>query len=125
VLRCNAGESKSLANSEASVWEMALIDDDDDDDDEPCTWSANWLMSVCRALRLFLQGAQAANDCEEDKICYEFLSQAFILYEDEVSDSKDQMELIPLFIGTLCNLTHLDPEDYDTLVTNTTKHAAR
>lgn len=78
-----------------------------------------------RALRLFLQGAQAANDCEEDKICYEFLSQAFILYEDEVSDSKDQTELIPLFIGTLCNLTHLDPEDYDTLVTNTTKHAAR
>eukprot|EP00284_Hemiselmis_tepida_P012106 CAMPEP_0174915116 /NCGR_PEP_ID=MMETSP1355-20121228/211_1 /TAXON_ID=464990 /ORGANISM="Hemiselmis tepida, Strain CCMP443" /LENGTH=784 /DNA_ID=CAMNT_0016159931 /DNA_START=89 /DNA_END=2443 /DNA_ORIENTATION=- len=78
-----------------------------------------------KALRLYLQGAQAANDCEEDKIAYEFLSQAFILYEDEVSDSKVQMELIPIFIGTLCNLTHLDIEDYDTLITNTTKHAAR
>jgi len=77
------------------------------------------------ALRLFLQGAEAANKCEEDKIAYEFVSQAFMLYEDEISDSKVQMELVQVSCATLCNLNKLDPEDYDTLVTNTTKHAAR
>jgi hypothetical protein len=41
-----------------------------------------------------LQGAQCANDCSEDKIAYEFVSQAFLLYEEDISDSKAQMELV-------------------------------
>eukprot|EP00286_Rhodomonas_abbreviata_P012555 CAMPEP_0181320120 /NCGR_PEP_ID=MMETSP1101-20121128/17947_1 /TAXON_ID=46948 /ORGANISM="Rhodomonas abbreviata, Strain Caron Lab Isolate" /LENGTH=783 /DNA_ID=CAMNT_0023427789 /DNA_START=132 /DNA_END=2483 /DNA_ORIENTATION=- len=77
------------------------------------------------ALRLFLQGAQAANRSREDKIAYEFVSQAFILYEDDISDSKEQMELVQVSCATLCTLDKLEPEDYDTLITNTTKHAAR
>ena len=44
--------------------------------------------------RLFLQGAQCANECGEDKIAYEFVSQAFLLYEEDISDSKAQMELV-------------------------------
>uniref|UniRef100_A0A7S4UC97 Vacuolar protein sorting-associated protein 35 n=1 Tax=Guillardia theta TaxID=55529 RepID=A0A7S4UC97_GUITH len=77
------------------------------------------------ALRLFLQASLIANKCGEDKIAYELVSQAFILYEDEVSDSKIQMELVLEAAGTLFLLNNLDPEDYDTLITNTTKHAAR
>lgn len=77
------------------------------------------------ALKLFLQGAQAANNCGEDRIAYEFVSQAFELYEEEISDSKVQLELVLQSAGTLYRLHKLDPEDYDTLITSTTKHAAR
>lgn len=77
------------------------------------------------ALRLFLEGAQCGNACGEDKIAYEFVSQAFQLYEDDISDSKAQMEVVLTSAGTLYTLNSLDPEDYDTLVTNSTKHAVR
>jgi len=77
------------------------------------------------ALRLFLQGAQCANECGEDKIAYEFVSQAFLLYEEDISDSKAQMELVLTSAATLYVLDKLDPEDYDTLITNSTKHAVR
>jgi vacuolar protein sorting-associated protein 35 len=77
------------------------------------------------ALRLFLEGALCGNACGEDKIAYEFVSQAFQLYEDDISDSKVQMEVVLTSAGTLYTLNCLDPEDYDTLITNSTKHAVR
>ena len=77
------------------------------------------------ALRLFLQGAQCANHCGEDKIAYEFVSQAFQLYEDDISDSRVQMEVVLTSAATLYVLDKLDAEDYDTLISNCTKLAVR
>ncbi|KAJ8340134.1 hypothetical protein SKAU_G00347670 [Synaphobranchus kaupii] len=54
-------------------------------------------------LRLFLQGALAAGDIgfeNHETMAYEFMSQAFSLYEDEISDSKAQLAAITLIIGT-------------------------
>ncbi|KAK6131305.1 hypothetical protein DH2020_034955 [Rehmannia glutinosa] len=42
------------------------------------------------ALRLYLQCAEAANDCDLEPMAYEFFTQAFVLYEEEVADSKAQ-----------------------------------
>ncbi|RZC44941.1 hypothetical protein C5167_037894 [Papaver somniferum] len=53
------------------------------------------------ALRLYLQCAEAANDCDLEPVAYEFFTQAFILYEEEVADSKAQVTAIHLIIGTL------------------------
>ena len=77
------------------------------------------------AMRLLLQGAMCANECGEDKIAYEYVSQALQLYEDDISDSRAQMELVLTSASTLHVLNSLDPEDYDTLITNVTKHAVR
>ncbi|KAK7912793.1 hypothetical protein WMY93_013004 [Mugilogobius chulae] len=54
-------------------------------------------------LRLFLQGALAAGEIgfeNHETVAYEFMSQAFSLYEDEISDSKAQLAAITLIIGT-------------------------
>ncbi|KPJ04237.1 Vacuolar protein sorting-associated protein 35 [Papilio xuthus] len=54
-------------------------------------------------LRLYLQGALAVSEAAfagHETIAYEFLSQAFSLYEDEVSDSKAQLAAITLIIAT-------------------------
>ncbi|KAJ9675042.1 hypothetical protein PVL29_024126 [Vitis rotundifolia] len=37
------------------------------------------------ALRLYLQCAEAANDCDLEPVAYEFFTQAFILYEEEIA----------------------------------------
>ncbi|XP_035451998.2 vacuolar protein sorting-associated protein 35 isoform X2 [Spodoptera frugiperda] len=54
-------------------------------------------------LRLYLQGALAISEigfANHETIAYEFLSQAFSLYEDEISDSKAQLAAITLIIAT-------------------------
>ncbi|XP_059055792.1 vacuolar protein sorting-associated protein 35 [Achroia grisella] len=54
-------------------------------------------------LRLYLQGALAIGEigfANHETIAYEYLSQAFSLYEDEISDSKAQLAAITLIIAT-------------------------
>ncbi|KAG6399859.1 hypothetical protein SASPL_141344 [Salvia splendens] len=42
------------------------------------------------ALGLYLQCAEAANDRDLEPVAYEFFTQAYILYEEEIKDSKTQ-----------------------------------
>ncbi|CAD1473373.1 unnamed protein product [Heterotrigona itama] len=54
-------------------------------------------------LRLFLQGAIAIGEIRFDNfemVAYEFMSQAFSIYEDEISDSKAQLAAITLIVAT-------------------------
>ncbi|XP_052488695.1 uncharacterized protein LOC105774336 [Gossypium raimondii] len=53
------------------------------------------------ALRLYLQCAEAANGCDIEHVAYEFFTQTFVLYEEEIADSKAQVTAIHLIIGTL------------------------
>ncbi|CAI0382564.1 unnamed protein product [Linum tenue] len=67
------------------------------------------------ALRLFLQCAEAANDCELEPVAYEFFTQAYVLYEEEIADSKAQVTAIHLIIGTLQRMQVFGVENRDTL----------
>ncbi|KAG6776595.1 hypothetical protein POTOM_020116 [Populus tomentosa] len=67
------------------------------------------------ALRLYLQCAQAANDYDLEPVAYEFFTQAFILYEEEVVDSKAQVTAMHLIIGALQRMNVLGVENRDTL----------
>lgn len=77
------------------------------------------------SLRMFLQAAQSASFCEFETIAYEFLTQAFTIYEEEVSESKAQFNAIILIIGTLQTLTCFSDENYDTLVTKVAQYSAK
>ncbi|THF93874.1 hypothetical protein TEA_004898 [Camellia sinensis var. sinensis] len=67
------------------------------------------------ALRLYLQCAEAANDCDLEPVAYEFFTQAYILYEEEISDSRAQVTAIHLIIGTLQRIHVFGVENRDTL----------
>lgn len=72
------------------------------------------------ALRLFLQSALAVNSTPFDKsesVAYEFMSQAFLLYEEEISDSKAQISAIELLVGTLESLSCFGEDNYTPLGT--------
>eukprot|EP00741_Cyanophora_paradoxa_P007085 tig00001086_g6856.t1 len=65
------------------------------------------------ALRLFLQCAQAAARCGVLDFAYEFLTQAFVVFEEEIADSKQQFAALTLIIGSLTSLEALGAEDYE------------
>ncbi|KAK6245583.1 hypothetical protein SCA6_008673 [Theobroma cacao] len=77
------------------------------------------------ALRLSLQCAEAANDCDLEHVAYEFFTQAFVLYEEEIADSKAQVTAIHLIIGTLQRMNVFGVENRDTLTHKATGYSAR
>ncbi|XP_021668079.2 vacuolar protein sorting-associated protein 35B isoform X2 [Hevea brasiliensis] len=77
------------------------------------------------ALRLYLQCAEAANDCDLEPIAYEFFTQAFVLYEEEIADSKAQVTAIHLIIGTLQRMNVFGVENRDTLTHKATGYSAK
>ncbi|XP_058185242.1 vacuolar protein sorting-associated protein 35A-like [Rhododendron vialii] len=77
------------------------------------------------ALRLYLECAEAANDCDLEPVAYEFFTQAYILYEEEVSDSRAQVTAIHLIIGTLQRMHVFGVENRDTLTHKATGYSAK
>lgn len=51
--------------------------------------------------------------------------QAFILYEDELTDSKAQVRALVSMAGTLLSCEGFDHADYDSLATKTAQYAAK
>lgn len=77
------------------------------------------------SLRLYLQCAEAANDCDLEPVAYEFFTQAYILYEEEISDSRAQVTAIHLIIGTLQRIHVFGVENRDTLTHKATGYSAK
>ncbi|XVF35937.1 hypothetical protein REPUB_Repub19eG0014900 [Reevesia pubescens] len=77
------------------------------------------------ALRLYLQCAEAANDTDLEHVAYEYFTQAFVLYEEEIADSKAQVTAIHLIIGTLQRMNVFGVENRDTLTHKATGYSAR
>lgn len=77
------------------------------------------------ALRMFLQAAQTADRSGFEAIAYEFVAQAFICYEDEISDSKAQFISINYIVALLQVFTVFGQENYDTLISKATQHCAK
>ncbi|KAM3394479.1 vacuolar protein sorting-associated protein 35A [Capsicum galapagoense] len=77
------------------------------------------------ALRLYLECAEAANDSDLEPVAYEFFTQAYILYEEEISDSKAQVTAIQLIIGTLQRMHIFGVENRDTLTHKATGYSSK
>ncbi|XP_057490055.1 vacuolar protein sorting-associated protein 35B-like [Actinidia eriantha] len=85
----------------------------------------SYVQSPELALRLYLQCAEAANDSDLEPVAYEFFTQAFMLYEEEIADSKAQVTAIHLIIGTLQRMNVFGVENRDTLTHKATGYSAR
>jgi vacuolar protein sorting-associated protein 35 len=73
------------------------------------------------ALRLFLQGALCIGKIGQtnyEAVAYDFMTQAFSIYEDEISDSKSQLAAITLIISTVEQMTCFSEENAEPLRTN-------
>lgn len=75
------------------------------------------------AMKLFLQATQAADACEFSAIAYEFLKEALLLYESDITDSKAQVTALTSFISTLLTCKNFPIEDYEALITKVAQYS--
>ncbi|KAH3744295.1 Vacuolar protein sorting-associated protein 35 [Pelomyxa schiedti] len=76
------------------------------------------------ALKLNLQGAQVAAVCKQEACVYEFCCQAFILYEEEVTNSSQQIKFVTLFVGTLHSI-QFEPENKEILAAKMARYSLK
>lgn len=76
-------------------------------------------------LRLFLLAAQVADDAGLEELAYEFYVQAFVIYEESISESRAQLQAITIIIRTLQAARAFGPDNYDTLITKAALHGNR
>ncbi|GAB9469605.1 Vacuolar protein sorting-associated protein 35 [Globisporangium polare] len=81
-------------------------------------------MSVT-CVNLFLQCALVSDDCGFEAIAYEFITQAFIVYEDQITHSREQWKALELMVSSLRATRQLTSANYEVLATKTTQHAAK
>jgi vacuolar protein sorting-associated protein 35 len=77
------------------------------------------------ALRLNLLCAHVADSCGEEADAYEFMTGAMTTYEEDISDSKAQLQAVQLAAATLHHTRAFTSDNYDTLATKTTQYSAR
>jgi vacuolar protein sorting-associated protein 35 len=79
------------------------------------------------AFRLWLSSGKIADSFEGnfEAIAHEFFTQALICFEEELTDSKSQLQAIQNLVSNLSLTTRLSSENYEALATKTTQHAAR
>lgn len=77
------------------------------------------------SLRLFLQAAQVADKCGFEPVAYEFLAQAFEVYENEITQSTEQFLAISYVVASLQKFKCFGDENYDALISKATQHCAK
>lgn len=70
-------------------------------------------------------GGHARPSAEQTSIAYDFLTQAFLVYDDEVSDPSAQVRSITSIVGSLLACETFEDADYEALITKTAQFSAK
>eukprot|EP00611_Tribonema_gayanum_P002022 TRINITY_DN114_c2_g1_i1.p2 TRINITY_DN114_c2_g1~~TRINITY_DN114_c2_g1_i1.p2 ORF type:complete len:318 (-),score=122.78 TRINITY_DN114_c2_g1_i1:241-1194(-) len=82
-------------------------------------------MFPAASLRLFLQCAIAADRAGFPAIAYEFVSQACILYEDELTEARAQVSAVTALVGALTSCSGFNAADWEALAAKTAQYGVR
>ena len=95
--------------------------------------SAQGIPDLC--LRLFVSAGQVASQCGSEDAAYEYFAQAFTVYEESISDSRQQFQAVCVIAGalSLCGSRAtaekegrgFGRENYDTLITKVALHGSK
>jgi len=76
-------------------------------------------------LRQYLFAAQIADSTSFPNQTYDFLEQAFSIYEDQITDSKSQYTSLMGIANTLQSTRSLDEEQFNTLALRTAQFGGK
>lgn len=65
------------------------------------------------------------SSAEFSSIAYDFLTQAFLVYEDEISESAAQVSALTSIVGVLLEFRTFEKAEYEALITKTAQYAAK
>lgn len=77
------------------------------------------------ALRQYLFVAQIADSTGFPNQVYDFLEQAFSIYEDQITDSKSQFTCLMGIANTLQSIRSIDEEQFNTLALRTAQFGGK
>ena len=81
------------------------------------------------ALKLNLQAVQAVNNIssvsELEDLAYEFMTQAFVIFEEEITETELKVSALNLIVSTLYTLTCFGAENFDTLIANAVSYSGK
>jgi vacuolar protein sorting-associated protein 35 len=77
------------------------------------------------ALRQYLFAAQIADSTAFPNQTYDFLEQAFSIYEEHITDSKSQYSSLMGIANTLQSIRSLDEEQFNTLALRTAQFGGK
>ncbi|KAE9551852.1 hypothetical protein FO519_004926 [Halicephalobus sp. NKZ332] len=80
------------------------------------------------ALKLYIQGALSSDVIAYENsatVTYEFISKAISIYEEDIDESKEQVRVVHILIGTLQQLRRLTEENMDPLTSKCAVLAAK
>lgn len=77
------------------------------------------------SFKLFVNAALASSTCKFEEIAYEFVTQAFVMYEENITDSKLQFSCLQFIIGAIHQMDCFSSENYETIITKTAQHSSR
>ena len=63
--------------------------------------------------------------CEFTSIAYDFLTQAFLVYEEAISEPTAQVCAITSIVGSLLSCKTFEKKEYEVLITKTVQYAAK
>ncbi|KAL7513538.1 hypothetical protein ACHAXN_012011 [Cyclotella atomus] len=82
-------------------------------------------IAVATDLLAFSVRSNNKDSAEFSGIAYDFMTQAFLVYEDDFSDSKAQVRSITSIVGSLLSCRTFERTDYEALITKTAQYAAK
>lgn len=74
---------------------------------------------------MFLLTAQVSDECGLEELTYEFFVQAFVIYEESISESRAQLQAIAAIISALQTSRVFGTDNYDTLITKAALHGSK
>jgi len=78
-----------------------------------------------QVLRLYLQTGAVADHCQLEDQTYEAISQSMVLYEEQIADSRLQIQILTVIIGTLQSLKNISEANYDPLSTKACQYSSK
>jgi vacuolar protein sorting-associated protein 35 len=76
-----------------------------------------------QALRLYIQASLVADQLFMEPISYEFVAQAFLTYEERISDSRQRLQALSYIMANIPNLRNWTRENYDNISQACFRHA--
>ncbi|TVY88338.1 Vacuolar protein sorting-associated protein [Lachnellula willkommii] len=76
-------------------------------------------------IRQFVACGQIADQTGPEAVSYEFFVQAFTIYEEQISDSRAQFQVVCIIAGALHDSRNFSRENYDALITKCAQHGSK
>ncbi|KAK9378509.1 vacuolar protein sorting-associated protein 35 [Kockiozyma suomiensis] len=73
--------------------------------------------SADTCLRLYIFCGQIADQVESEEVAFEFFAQAYIVFEEALTDSRAQFQALSIIAGALHSTRNFTKESYETLIT--------